>query len=281
MSGVYIVSDSSCDLEQDETDLLNVEIVPLSIRFGSEEFTDRRDLSVDDFYKRMANSDDLPQTACPSPGAFERAFQNAADAGADAVVCVNIASTLSNTFQSAQTAAAACQGRIPVHVIDSKSVSSGLGTLVLEAAQAAGEGADAEAVRRRVGGLIPRTHVIAALNTLENLKKGGRIGGAKAMVGSILSIKPLIDISSGVVEEAGRARTRKRAMEWLYERVKSAGAIDRVAVMHSGSPDIDEFLDMFAPDLPRQSIRVGKMGAVIGAHGGPQMIGVSWTAGID
>ena len=94
MSGVYIVSDSSCDLEQDETDLPNVEIVPLSIRFGSEEFTDRRDLSVEDFYKRMANSDVLPQTACPSPGAFERAFRNASDAGADAVVCINISTAL-------------------------------------------------------------------------------------------------------------------------------------------------------------------------------------------
>src|ERR1039458_10906082 len=114
MSGVYIVSDSTGDLEQEETVLLKLEIVPLSIRFGSEEFTDRRDLSVEDFYKRMANSDVLPQTACPSPGAFERAFCNADDAGADAVVCLNISSALSNTLQSAQTAAAACERRIPV-----------------------------------------------------------------------------------------------------------------------------------------------------------------------
>src|ERR1035437_10351534 len=201
MSGVYIVSDSTCDLEQDETDLLNIEIVPLSIRFGSEEFTDRRDLSVEDFYKRMANSDVLPQTACPSPGAFERAFRNAGDDGADAVVCLNISSALSNTLHSAQTAAAACERRIPVHVIDSRSVASGLGTLVLEAAKAAGGGADADSVLRRVGDLISRTHLLAALNTLENLKKGGRIGGAEALVGSILSIKQLIDLSGSVVQE--------------------------------------------------------------------------------
>ena len=157
MSGVYIVSDSSCDLEQDETDLLNIEIVPLTIRFGSEEFTDRRDLSVEEFYKRMANFDVLPQTACPSPGAFERAFRNAGDAGANAVVCLNISSALSNTLQSAQTAAAARERGMPVHVIDSRSVSSGLGTLVLEAAKAAGGGADADSVLRRVK--IGRAHV--------------------------------------------------------------------------------------------------------------------------
>src|ERR1700694_1489910 len=102
LSGVRIVSDSSCDLEQQEADMLNIEIVPLSIRFGGEEFTDRRDLSVEDFNKRMADSDVLPQTACPSPGAFEGAFSHAHDAGADSVVCLNLSSALSNTFQSAQ-----------------------------------------------------------------------------------------------------------------------------------------------------------------------------------
>ena len=163
-------------------------------------------------------------------------------------------------------------------MIDSRTVSSGLGTLVLEAARAAGGGADATSVLRRVGDLIPRTHVLAALNTLENLKKGGRIGGAKAMVGSILSIKPLIDISGGTVQEAGRARTRKRAMEWLYERMRTAGAIEHVAVMHSGAPDIEEFLGLIAPHFPREVLRIGKMGAVIGTHGGAQMIGVSWIA---
>jgi DegV family protein with EDD domain len=278
MSGVHIVSDSSCDLEPDDADQRNIEIVPLTIRFGDEEFTDRQGLSVEDFYKRMAASEALPQTACPSPGAFEQAFRNARGAGADAVVCLNISSALSNTFQSAQTAAAACESDIAVHVVDSRSVSSGLGTLVLEAAKTAGDGGDVDAVLRRVDDLIPRTRVVAALNTLENLKKGGRIGGAKAMVGSILSIKPLIDISGGVVEEAGRARTRKRAMEWLYERLAAAGVIEDVAVMHSGAPDIEEFLDLIAPVCPRSTLRVGQMGAVIGTHGGPQMIGVSWIA---
>jgi DegV family protein with EDD domain len=280
MSGVYLVTDSSCDLAPDDVDHLNVEIVPLSIRFGSAEFVDRQDLTVEEFYFKMANSDVLPQTACPSTGAFERAFRTAAAAGADEVVCLNLSSQLSNTFQSAQAAAVLCSEQLPIHVIDTRTVSSGLGTLVLEAAKAARVGSSVESVLHRVGDLIARTHVFAALNTLENLKKGGRIGGAKAMVGSMLSIKPVIDISGGVVSEAGKARTRKSAMHMLYERMVDAGEIDHVAVMHGGAPDIEEFLDLIAPHFPRKTLRIGQLGAVIGAHGGAEIIGASWIAAV-
>jgi DegV family protein with EDD domain len=278
MPGIHVVTDSSCDLTADDLDQFEIEIVPLSIRFGGEEFTDGLDLTVADFYDRMARSDELPQTSCPSPGAFEHAFKRASEAGADAVVCLNISSDLSNTLQSAQTASDAVAGQIPVHVIDSRSVSSGLGTLVLEAARAASGAGDVEAVVGRVRSLIPRTHVFAALNTLENLKKGGRIGGAKAMLGSMLSIKPVIDISGGVVQEAGKPRTRKKAMHMLYEQMIKAGSIKHIAVMHGGAPDIDEFVDLIAPRFPRESLRLGQLGAIIGAHGGAEIIGVSWIA---
>jgi DegV family protein with EDD domain len=278
MPGVFVVTDSSSDLEQDDIDPFNIEIVPLTIRFGNENFTDRQDLSVEDFYQRMANTEDLPQTACPSPGAFETAFRNASDAGAEAVVCLTISSDLSTTFQSALTAAAAMEGQVVVHVIDSRTVSSGLGTLVIEAGKVAAGGADLDTVLRRVSELIRRTHVLAVLNTLENLKKGGRIGGARAMVGSLLAIKPVIDLTGGVVHEAGRARTRKRALQMLHERMDAAGPIEHVAVMQCGAPDIDQFLDLIAPRFPRDAIRMGTLGAVVGVHGGAQMIGVSWIA---
>src|SRR5208283_158803 len=182
------------------------------------------------------------------------------------------------TLQSAQSGAAALEGQLPIYVIDSRTVSSGLGTLVLEATKAAKSDVDGHSVLHTVDSLIPRTHVIAALNTLENLKKGGRIGGAKAMVGSMLSIKPLIDISGGVVKEAGRARTRKKAMHLLYERMLQAGSIKQVAVMHGGAPDIDEFIELIAARFPQESLRIGTLGAVIGAHGGSEIIGVSWIA---
>lgn len=278
MQAVRIVTDSSCDLSQEEAERYGIEVVPLSIRFGSDEYTDRVDLSVEDFYRKMASADELPETAAPSPGAFEQAFRNAAANGATSVVCIDISSELSATMQSALTAAKAIGDEIDVRVVDSKSITSGLGTLVIAAAEAAEAGKSADEIVALLDDLIPRTHVYGALNTLANLKKGGRIGGAQAMVGSMLSIKPIVDISTGVVEEAGKQRTRKKSLVWLYDKMKAAGAIERVAVYHGDAPDIEEFLDLIAPTFPRDSVRVGKIGAVIGTHGGPEIMGVTWIA---
>src|SRR3954452_15831314 len=138
--GVRIVTDSSCDLAPDEAEVLGIDIVPLSIRFGDKEFTDRVDLSVDEFYQRLAESAALPETAAPSPGAFEQVFRRAADNGADAVVCINLSSELSATIQSAQNAARAVEDTIPVHVVDSRSITLGLGSQAIAAAEAARNG---------------------------------------------------------------------------------------------------------------------------------------------
>jgi DegV family protein with EDD domain len=275
MAGVRIVTDSSCDLTEQDTDELGIEIVPLSIRFGSEEYTDGRDLSVEDFYKKMAATDALPETAAPAPGAFEQAFRNAAEGGADGILCLNLSSQLSATMQSAQNAAKAFDA-IPVRVMDSRSITSGLGTQVLLAARAAAEGADLDAVTALVESLIPRTRVFGALNTLDNLKKGGRIGGAKALMGSVLSIKPLVDISTGAVEEAGKARTRRKAFQWLIDRIRADGAVEELAIMHGEARDIGDLLDLLAADHPVDSIRVGKIGPVIGTHGGAELVGATW-----
>ncbi len=276
MPGVRIVSDSSCDLRGADLDGKKVDVVPLSIRFGEEEYIDGVNLTVEDFYKKMGAAPALPETAAPAPGAFEKVFTQARENGDDAVVCINISSDLSATMQSAQTAAKGFEGEFPVHVVDSKSITSGLGTLVLEAAKAAADGASAEDIVTLVNALSQRTHVFGALNTLENLKKGGRIGGARAMLGSMLSIKPIVDISTGVVEEAAKQRTRKRSLVWLYDTLQAAGDIEGLAVYHGDAPDLEDFVELISPTYPRGSYRVGKIGPVIGTHGGPRMIGLVW-----
>jgi DegV family protein with EDD domain len=273
---VRIVTDSSCDLTTEEADELGIEIVPLSIRFGSEEFTDRVDLTVDEFYKRLAESSALPETSAPAPGAFEEVFRRAVELGADAVVCINLSSELSATIQSAQNAARALEGVIDVRVIDSRSITSGLGSQVLAAAQAARDGKTVDEIVALVEDMVERTHVIGALDTLENLKKGGRIGGAQALVGNLLSIKPLLDISTGKVEEAGKARTRKKALQWLADKVLEQPAVEHLCVTHGNAPDVDEFLGLIAARYPRSGIRIGIIGPVIGTHGGPRVIGVTW-----
>jgi len=204
--GVRIVTDSSCDLAPDEAEVLGIDIVPLSIRFGDKEFTDRVELSVDEFYRRLNESEQLPETAAPAPGAFEQVFRRAAEQGADAVVCINLSGELSATIQSAQNAARAVADTIDVRVVDSRSVTLGLGSQAIAAAELARDGADADTIVAAVEDMSTRTRVLACLDTLENLKKGGRIGGAQALLGNLLSIKPLIDASSGKVEEAGKAR---------------------------------------------------------------------------
>lgn len=276
MTGVRIVTDSSCDLSEAEASADGIIVVPLSIRFGDEEFIDREELSVDQFYSKMASTGLLPETAAPSPGRFEQAFRDAAATGATSIVCINLSGDLSATVQSARNAAQAVEGDIDVRVIDSRSVTGGLGTLVLAASAAARSGADADAVVALVDSLIPRTEIYGALDTLENLKKGGRIGAAKALLGSMLSVKPLIHIADGAVEEAGKQRTRKRALEWLRDTLYAQEGVEDLAVLHSNAPDIDEFLDMISERFPRDSVRVGTIGAVVGTHGGPGLIGMCY-----
>jgi len=275
---VRIVTDSSCDLTDEEVAAHGIEVVPLTIRFGDEELEDRTQLTVEQFYERLAASSDLPETAAPAPGKFEAAFRRQAEAGADAVVCINLSAGLSATMQSAQNAARALEGELDVRVIDSRSITSGLGTQVVLAAEAAAAGASVDEVVALVEGLVARTHVIGALDTLENLKKGGRIGGAQALLGSLLSIKPILDISSGVVEEAGKARTRRKALEVLRDKVAAAGKVERLTVSHGFAPDVDEMLDLLAPIYPRDEIRVAHIGPVIGTHGGPRVMGITWLA---
>jgi DegV family protein with EDD domain len=275
---VRIVTDSSCDLTDEELAPHGIEVVPLTIRFGDEELEDRTELSVEEFYERLARSAVLPETAAPAPGKFEAAFRRQAAAGADAVVCINLSSGLSATMQSAQNAARSLEGELDVRVVDSTSITSGLGTQVLLAAEAAAGGASADEVVALVEGLAARTHVVGALDTLDNLKKGGRIGGAQALLGSLLSIKPIVDISTGVVEEAGKARTRRRALETLRAKVAEAGEVEHLCVTHGFAPDLEEMLALLEPEHPRSSIRVGHIGPVIGTHGGPRVMGVTWLA---
>jgi DegV family protein with EDD domain len=162
-------------------------------------------------------------------------------------------------------------------VFDSKSITAGEGTLALEAAKAAAEGKRADEIVTMLEDLRTRTRVYGSLDTLENLKKGGRIGGAQAFLGSMLSIKPCVDISNGVVEEAGKQRTRKKALAWLRDRVVADGAVQHLAVRHAGAGDIDDMVDLLAPEFGRDNITVDLIGPVIGTHGGPGTMGVCYV----
>lgn len=280
MAGVRIVTDSSCDLPAELADRQGITIVPLTIRFGSEELVDRRDLTPAQFWERCAASPVLPETAAPAPGQFEEAFRAALDGGADGVVCINISSKLSATIQSAQAAAnAMTPDGPPIRVVDSRSVTMGLGMIVLEAARAAAAGASMDEVVAAAEKASGKNRVLGSLDTLENLKKGGRIGGAQALLGSLLSIKPVIEVVDGAVEPGPKQRTRSRSLRWLVDQVAAEPSIEQLAVMHGAAPDLGELLDLLAPHFSRDKIVVADIGPVIGAHTGPRVIGVSYQRG--
>ena len=272
-----IVTDSACDLSDEELAEWGIGMVPLSIRFGDDEFIDRKELSTDDFYRRLAGSELLPETSAPSPGAFVAMFNEMADQGATGVICINLSEALSDTIQAARTAAASEDVKIDVRVINSKSITGGLGSIVLAAAGAARDGMPIDDIVELVEDLRGRTRVYATLDTLENLKKGGRIGGAQAAFGSLLSIKPLLDLSSGEVVAAGRQRTRRRSLAWVKDQLSQAGEnIENLAILHSNAEDISEFLKL-VDDIPIASTaRTNVIGAVIGTHGGPGIIGITY-----
>jgi DegV family protein with EDD domain len=266
---IRVVTDSSSDLSPAVAADAGIEVVPLTIRFGEREFTDRVDLSASEFWRMMEEAEDLPTTAAPSVGSFEAAYRRLADDGATGIVAVCISSDLSATFRSAQLAAPSSP--VPVSVIDSRTTSVSLGLIARALAGSVGELAEAE---RRARQLQARTGLIAALDTLENLQKGGRIGGAQAFFGGLLNIKPLITVNEGVVEAAGRVRTRTKALSfmatWLRERNRPTAA----AIVHGDAPDVAAFADQVA-DIVGFDPDVFLAGPVVGTHAGPRLIGVA------
>jgi DegV family protein with EDD domain len=270
---VRVVTDSACDLPDELARDLGITVVPLTIRFGAEDLVDGRDFTPAEFWSRCRASAVLPQTAAPAPGAFETAYRSLAAEGATGIVVVSLSSELSGTMQSAAIAATAVTDVIPVEVIDSRSVTLGLGLIALAAARAARDGAPVDAIAALARGLAGRTHVVGTLDTLDNLRKGGRIGGAKALVASVLSIKPVIEVRDGRVEEGGRQRTRAKAFSFLADTVRRAEPIEALAVAHGDAPDVDVLVDLLRP-LYAGEIVVGQIGAVIGTHTGPGVVGV-------
>ena len=272
---VRVVSDSACDLPPETCDALGIEIVPLTIRFGDDEYVDRKELSTDEFWRKLETAPVLPETAAPSVGAFEETFRNLHEEGADGIVCVNLSAHLSATMQSAQVAAKALDGLCPIEIVDSASASMGIGILALHAARLASDGADVATIVREVTDRRDRQKLFATLDTLEFLRRGGRIGGAQALLGSMLSIKPIITVENGAVEQAGKVRTRSKALQFILDRVPD-GKVESICLLHSGAADLDDFLARLEPKVAGAEVVVGRIGPVVGVHVGPRALGLTW-----
>jgi DegV family protein with EDD domain len=234
------------------------------------------DLTPSAFWAKCKSSKTLPETAAPSPGAFQAAYERAKADGCDGVLVLTLSAALSATNQSATLAAEAVADVIPVRVIDTRAVSMAQGLLCIEMAEMARTGASLDELFERVDALTAKVGVVAMLDTLEHLVKGGRIGGARALLGQVLSIKPLLELKDGVVAEAGRQRTKAKALAAVAEVVKSRGPLRRFALVHGDSPEV-KHLEALVTDVPTQfPLIVTDMGPVVGTHGGPGIIALCW-----
>jgi DegV family protein with EDD domain len=276
MARIRVVTDSACDIPEEIARRLHIDIVSLTIRFGDEEFTDRIDLSPEAFWAKCKASKTLPETAAPSPGAFKAAYERAVTDGCDGVIVLTLSALLSATNQSAVLGSEELTDTLTVRVIDTKAVSMAQGLLVIDVAELAATGADLDALSSHAESLVAKVGVVAMLDTLEHLIKGGRVGGARALLGQVLSIKPLLELKDGVVAEAGRQRTRSKALVAIAGVARSHAPLRRLALVHGASSEVanlEGLVDDVATEFP---IIVTDMGPTVGTHGGPGIIGLCW-----
>jgi DegV family protein with EDD domain len=277
MSRVAIVTDSASDLSPERGAELGISVVPLLVSFGAEEFKAGVDLSAEDFWARMvAPEAPFPKTAAASPIAFRDAFEAAFAGGAEAVVCINVAASLSGTFKSASLAREMLPER-EIHVVDSDTAAFGIALLAMFAQDLAATGHSGAEIAAEVTNRSTDVEAIVCLDTLEYLRRGGRIGGAQAVIGTLLSVKPIIAIHHGKVDKIDQVRTRGKARERAIEFI-TARPIERLAVFHSISPDLDEFRSAViarAGTLTVADVETAVIGPSIGPHLGPGALGAA------
>ena len=276
MSHVAIVTDSASDMDPARAAERGITIVPLEVTFGSESFKAGVDLSTDQFWKRMTAPDaPFPKTAASSPGEFKAVYDAAFAAGADAVVSIHVAGTLSGTIKSAEVAKAMLPER-EIHIVDSTGVSMCEGLLAELAVGMAALGVGAAEIARVCEERRQDIATIVALDTLEYLKRGGRISGAKAAIGTLLSVKPIIEVKDGKVEQAAQVRTRGKARETVIDMI-CVRPIERLAVLHTTNADVEAFREAIIARVPGgidpANVSIDLVGPSVGPHLGPGCVG--------
>lgn len=276
MPRTAIVIDSVADMPLDVAAQHGITVVPLQVSFGDQHFRALTELTTDDFWERMVRpGTPMPTTAAASPGEFKVVFERLLAEGADAIVCINVSEELSGTVKSARVAAAMLEGK-EIHVIDSRTASMGFGMLAQMAAEMARAGASGAEIAAMVEDRKRDVDLYVALDTLEYLKRGGRISGPRAAVGSMLSIKPIITVINGEVDRADQVRTRAKARERTLELL-TAKPLERATILHSTQADVEEFRDQFLArsGLDPSMVQTMTIGPSVGPHLGPGCVGAT------
>jgi DegV family protein with EDD domain len=269
---IKIVTDSTCDLPEAIVAEYGITVVPLYINIGEQSYLDGVELSRQEFYERLPDYESPPTTAAPGPEVFRQTYERLADEGATEVLSIHVSISLSATVDVARLGAKETDA-VPVTVFDSRQLSLGTGFLVLTATKAAAEGRSMNEIIPLLEEQVSRTHVFAALDTLEFLRRSGRMNRVMAGLGSVLQIKPLLKMYDGN-PTAERVRTRKRAIERLISLLSDLVPLEQVALVHTHAPDrAEDLLQRVQHLLPEGETLSVEVTPVIGAHIGPGAVG--------
>jgi DegV family protein with EDD domain len=266
---VKIVTDSTADLPDELVKELGITVVPIYVRFGEEVLRDRVDISEDEFYHRLTEGSVHPNTTQPGPQDFVDVYQKLVQ-GADGIVSIHISAKLSGTCNSALMAKDMMGKKCPIEVVDAETLSMALGLVVIAAARAAKAGKSMDEVVAVAKQAMPKIHLLALLDTLKYLLLGGRIGKAKALLGSILNVKPMLTLKDGEVVPAGQARNRAKGIDRLFDFVQGMANIQELTVVHSTTPDEAQALaERLGSVFDKGKIIISRLGPSLGTHIGP------------
>jgi DegV family protein with EDD domain len=276
---VKIVTDTLSDITEDLAKELDVTVVPLYVRFGEEIYRDRVDITSEEFYRRLVGESVLPSTTQPTPNDFLQVYSRLAGE-TDEILVIVVSSKLSGTYQSASQAREMIKGRCHIEVIDSLSVAMGMGLIVISAVNAAKSGASLNEVTQLVRRTMSRTHVAYLFETLKYLAKGGRIGKASGLLGSLLSVKPILTMSEGELAPLTRVRSVSAGIDYLFNYAAGFSNIEGMAVEHATTPEeADKLVERLGTIYPKERIYRSVISPVIGTYSGPNALAITILEG--
>lgn len=276
---VKIVTDSLSDISPEKAKELGISVVPLNVHFGDKVYKDGVELTPDEFYKKLVGSTVFPTTSAPPPGVFAELFTNLAKE-TNEILAILVSDKLSATYESCVQGKALVKVECKIEVINTKWIIGAEAILVMLAVEAAKKGANLETISEIVRKAMPRLHAFMMFDTLEYLKKGGRIGKAQAFLGSLLKIHPILTLKDGEIHPLERARNRTQAKDILINYIKKYPRIDRVVVEHATTPEeAEEMIERVSALVSKDLITRSRVGSVIGTHTGPHIVAVCFLAG--
>ena len=271
---IKIITDSTSDLPKEIAEELGIIVIPLNVHFGDEVYKDGVDIFPDEFYPRLEKSAELPKTSQPSIGDFINIYKPILDNG-DQIISIHVSSKLSGTFNSASQAKSQLDDNNCISIIDTKSVSMGVGLISIYAAKLIkSENLSLEEATKKITDIIDKTETIALVETLEFLQKGGRISKAKELIGNLLKVRPILKSEDGIIVQIGRERSRNKGISFLEQSAKTSSPLQYISIMYSTTPDEAQNL---ADKLRSENITpiIARLGPVIGTYAGPQALAIA------